>query len=67
MFWISFAASMCKYSEKKVVLEREKYATHPESRVRVLGVVKNSKDFAKDFKCASNTPMNPKHKCIVWE
>ena len=26
----------------------------------------NSKEFAKDFGCKIDTPMNPKSKCSVW-
>ena len=26
----------------------------------------NSNEFAKDFGCKINTPMNPKSKCSVW-
>lgn len=39
---------------------------HSIDRYRVIGVVRNMKEFAKAFNCKDNDPMNPLKKCAVW-
>ncbi|XP_056001268.1 neprilysin-1-like isoform X5 [Ostrea edulis] len=42
-----------------------KFAALP-GRIRAVGVVSNSKDFAEAFHCPTNAPMNPARKCRIW-
>ena len=42
---------------------------HSPPRLRVMGTLSNSADFAKEFKCREGSGMNPadpKNKCEVW-
>ncbi|XP_031331877.1 neprilysin-2-like [Photinus pyralis] len=64
LFWISFAQLWC---EK---LQKDYYGnlldTHSPGRYRVIGSVSNLKEFAQDFNCPLNSPMNPSKKCQFW-
>lgn len=39
---------------------------HSPAQFRVLGPLSNMHDFAHDFNCPINSPMNPAEKCEVW-
>lgn len=39
---------------------------HSADRLRVIGTVQNSEEFAKAFSCKSNAKMNPSDKCQLW-
>lgn len=66
MFWIAAAQTWCSASRDWYTKMTIMVDTHAPSQFRVIGSVKNSRDFAKDFKCASGTPMNPVKKCEIW-
>ena len=40
---------------------------HSPAKLRVIGSVSNTKDFAKVFNCPEGKPMNPTNKCSIWE
>lgn len=66
LFWISAAQTWCSVSRpeiKKIMILTDNHAI---SRFRVLGTLSNSVEFAKDFQCAANSPMNPSQKCKIW-
>ncbi|XP_056631851.1 neprilysin-2 isoform X2 [Diorhabda sublineata] len=66
MFWISAANSWCsKYRPESLKL-RVLTGYHSPGRFRVLGPLRNSEYFRKDFKCPSGSNMNPNKKCTVW-
>lgn len=67
MFWISYATIWCANPSKETILRNEKTDVHATERIRVNGVAINSKEFASDWNCAKNTPMNPMKKCGVWK
>ena len=50
--------------EKK---ERKSRDPHSPARLRVIGSVSNTKDFARVFNCPEDKAMNPKNKCSIWE
>jgi len=39
---------------------------HSPERFRVIGVLSNVHEFAREFKCAPGSAMNPVKKCNVW-
>lgn len=66
LFWISAAQTWC-------AVDREWYAkhavatdSHASNRFRVLGPLRNNKEFSKDFGCVAGSPMNPEDKCDIW-
>ncbi|XP_064624991.1 endothelin-converting enzyme 1-like [Lineus longissimus] len=66
LFFISAAQVWCQRAHTS---EMERIVTEEASapnRVRVLGMMKNIKDFANAFKCKSNSNMNPSRKCHIW-
>lgn len=66
LFWISAAQTWCSIERPEVKKIMFLTDNHAIGRYRVLGTLSNSVDFAEDFNCQSNTPMNPSHKCEVW-
>ena len=35
-------------------------------KLRILGSMANSEDFAKTYNCKVGSKMNPEHKCKLW-
>ncbi|XP_076320219.1 neprilysin-2-like [Tachypleus tridentatus] len=66
LFWITFAINWCSKSSSSELLEKISYDEHTPAMYRVIGIVSNNEDFARDFKCSSSAPMNPENKCVVW-
>ncbi|CAD6191816.1 unnamed protein product [Caenorhabditis auriculariae] len=60
LFFLSFAQSWCALKSK---INRE---VHMEEKIRVLGSLQNSKEFAAAFSCPTNSFMNPSVKCELW-
>jgi len=60
LFFIAFGQSHCSSGNYNI------YDRHSPKFARVNGVVANSKDFAKAFKCQADKPMNPENKCVIW-
>eukprot|EP00794_Sanderia_malayensis_P007305 gene7305-8121_t len=66
LFYLSFAQAYCSDSRPDEQYLATLNDRHTEEKFRVIGTLSNSREFAKAFKCASNTPMNPKKKCFIW-
>lgn len=66
MFWISAAQTWCSASRDWYTKMTITVDTHAPSRFRVIGSVKNNREFSEDFSCAPGTPMNPLEKCEIW-
>lgn len=66
MYWLAMSQNWCskyKTEAKKVQITKD---SHPPGPYRVMLPLQNNKDFAKDFNCPVNAPMNPAKKCKVW-
>lgn len=66
LFFLNFAQVWCGAMRPEAMRNKLKTAVHSPGRFRVIGTLSNSEDFAKEYKCALGSPMNPEHKCSVW-
>jgi len=66
LFFISFGQSWCGKFRPEFLNNQVHTDPHSPSKVRVNGSLSNSKEFAKAFKCKSNSPMNPEKKCSIY-
>ncbi|KAH8382417.1 hypothetical protein KR009_003389 [Drosophila setifemur] len=66
LFFISFGNLWCETYTPAAT----RYAltdSHCPGQMRLRGVLSNSDEFARTFKCARGTPMNPRQpKCRIW-
>ncbi|KAK1127839.1 hypothetical protein K0M31_003330 [Melipona bicolor] len=68
LFFLSSANLWCEtVTDKDSIISSAKYDVHSIARLRVIGSMSNSEDFAKAFKCPVGSPMNPENKCNIWE
>uniref|UniRef100_A0A336KCR9 CSON013010 protein n=1 Tax=Culicoides sonorensis TaxID=179676 RepID=A0A336KCR9_CULSO len=66
LFWISAAQTWCTKYKPEALKYTIITDSHSPGRFRVMGPFINSKAFANDFKCSSESKMNPQKKCEVW-
>lgn len=66
LFFIAFAHSWCSIETPSLVRYGVINDPHAPNRLRVIGTVQNSEEFARAFSCRTNQNMNPKHKCQLW-
>jgi len=66
MFWLSGAAVWCGKSRPATEKNRVLTDPHSPSQFRVVGSFRNLPEFAHDWNCPNDAPMNPKKKCTVW-
>lgn len=66
LFWISAAQTWCSVERQEIKKMMILTDNHAIGRFRVLGTISNSLEFAQDFKCTADSPMNPSKKCKVW-
>ncbi|GMR35093.1 hypothetical protein PMAYCL1PPCAC_05288 [Pristionchus mayeri] len=58
-FFTAFAQNWCTLSTGAT-------GTHSLGKLRVLGPLQNSPEFAKAFSCPAGSKMNPTNKCTLW-
>uniref|UniRef100_A0A8R1E4N7 Endothelin-converting enzyme 1 n=1 Tax=Caenorhabditis japonica TaxID=281687 RepID=A0A8R1E4N7_CAEJA len=61
LFFLAYTQGWCALRSKTVKLQ-----PHMEERIRMLGSLQNSPEFAEAWKCSSESFMNPTDKCVIW-
>ncbi|XP_037946607.1 membrane metallo-endopeptidase-like 1 [Teleopsis dalmanni] len=67
LFFITYAQMNCQ--SKKDDKQNERYDILFEQTLesfKVNGPLQNSEEFARDFRCAKGTVMNPDNKCVIY-
>lgn len=65
MFWINVANMWCLNSTI-VTMKKTHNDRHIKPENCIKGSFPNMKEFADDFNCPVDSPMNPAKKCILW-
>ncbi|XP_012528718.1 membrane metallo-endopeptidase-like 1 [Monomorium pharaonis] len=66
LFFLSFANLWCEAIDPNQLMDVAKEDVHSIGRLRVIGSVSNSDDFATAYNCPVGSPMNPEKKCNIW-
>ncbi|XP_066593232.1 neprilysin-like [Prorops nasuta] len=66
MFFLSKATTWCENIRPSYVVKQIKTDEHITGRIRVLGGLSNSEEFAKAFSCPVGSKMNPEEKCNIF-
>lgn len=66
LFFLNFAQIWCGTSRPESYVQALRASKHSPGKIRVIGSVSNSIDFAKAFDCSPGSKMNPINKCNVW-
>lgn len=65
MFWLNTANIWCSNSTI-ITMNKSNSDRHAKPEDRIKGSFSNMKEFADDFNCPIDSPMNPPEKCILW-
>lgn len=66
LFFLSFGQSWCRLGTPTYFANQVRDGVHAPNHARVLGTVQNSREFARAFKCKTDSPMNTVNKCEIW-
>ncbi|RLO13687.1 hypothetical protein DYB28_012805 [Aphanomyces astaci] len=66
LFYLSFAQARCS-KNTDARLNTHLTGPHPPDRFRVTGALQNDAEFARVFKCPTDSYLNPSNKCLLWE
>lgn len=66
LFFLGFAQIWCGNSTVGSLKSKMVEGVHSPNKIRVIGTLSNSKEFADAWQCKLGTPMNPEHKCVLW-
>ncbi|KAL6255709.1 hypothetical protein P5V15_012952 [Pogonomyrmex californicus] len=67
LFFLGFANSWCEAIKSDKLMTIAENDEHSIARLRVIGSVSNSDDFAEAYNCLVGSPMNPEKKCNIWK
>ncbi|GBP03197.1 Endothelin-converting enzyme homolog [Eumeta japonica] len=66
LFFLGFAQIWCGNTTTGALKSKLVEGVHSPNKIRVIGTLSNSREFADAWHCPSNSPMNPEHKCVLW-
>lgn len=66
LFFLGFAQIWCGNSTVGALKSKLVEGVHSPNKIRVIGTLSNSKEFADAWHCPRGSPMNPEHKCVLW-
>ncbi|CAB3241292.1 unnamed protein product [Arctia plantaginis] len=66
LFFLGFAQIWCGNSTVGALKSKMVEGVHSPNKIRVIGTLSNSKEFAEAWNCPQGSPMNPPHKCVLW-
>ncbi|XP_050561526.1 neprilysin-4 [Spodoptera frugiperda] len=66
LFFLGFAQIWCGNSTVGALKSKMVEGVHSPNKIRVIGTLSNSKEFAEAWSCPLGSPMNPEHKCVLW-
>ncbi|KOB64487.1 putative Endothelin-converting enzyme 1, partial [Operophtera brumata] len=66
LFFLGFAQIWCGNSTVGALKSKMVEGVHSPNKIRVIGTLSNSKEFADAWQCPLGAPMNPQHKCVLW-
>ncbi|CAH2063871.1 unnamed protein product, partial [Iphiclides podalirius] len=66
LFFLGFAQIWCGNSTVGALKSKMVEGVHSPNKIRVIGTLSNSEEFAKAWRCPKGSPMNPEHKCVLW-
>ncbi|XP_061729220.1 neprilysin-2-like [Cydia pomonella] len=66
LYWINAANTFCSVIRPEELKRIVSFNAHSPLEFRIRGPMSNLKEFANDFNCPLDSPMNPQHKCVVW-
>ncbi|CAB3388789.1 Hypothetical predicted protein [Cloeon dipterum] len=66
LFFLGYANMWCQNPSPSILKLLLKWDVHSPGRVRVLGTLSNTKEFAEAWNCPAGSKMNPADKCVVW-
>ncbi|XP_071559549.1 neprilysin-like isoform X2 [Temnothorax nylanderi] len=67
LFFLSFANLYCEAAKMSSIINKAQHDPHSLGRLRVIGSVSNSQDFAEAYNCPIGSAMNPAKKCHIWK
>lgn len=66
LVFVSFAQNWCTKATPDSLRTSILSDMHSPPRLRVIGTLSNSNEFARVFKCSASSKMNPENKCQLW-
>ncbi|CAF1046721.1 unnamed protein product [Adineta ricciae] len=66
LFFIAFAHSWCSLETRNAIHYDLINDPHSPARIRIIGTISNSVEFAQTFSCQPKSRMNPSKKCHLW-
>ena len=66
LFWVAFGQTNCEKFKNEALIRYLKTDSHSPGEYRVKGSLRNNANFAKDFACPIESPMNPSSRYLVW-